>query len=176
MKKSNLALLSAVTILSTSVLAAQANVITFQGEVTDQTCVVDVNGEEANPVVLLPTVSTSDLAADGNVAGTTEFNISVSGCTAGATGDISTVFVGNQVTTAGNLGNTGSATNVDIQILDTASSAIDFTSDFNGVGDLNLADATATEATATYKAQYYATGLSAAGTVNASLQYAISYQ
>ncbi|MDV7104486.1 fimbrial protein [Vibrio sp. TH_r3] len=175
MKKTNLTLLSIAAMFSTSVLAAQANVITFQGEVTDQTCVVDVNGEEANPLVLLPTVSTSDLAAAASVAGTTEFDISISGCTAGTATVIDTVFVGNQVNGA-NLGNTGTAGNVDIQILDTKGVAIDFSSNYNGAGDLTLADATATEATATYKAQYYATAASTAGTVNASLQYAISYQ
>ncbi|MDV7104491.1 fimbrial protein [Vibrio sp. TH_r3] len=176
MKTLNLALLPIISVFSTSVLATQANIITFQGEVTDQTCTVDVNGDTANPVVLLPTVSTSDLASVAAVAGTTEFDISISGCTAGATTDISTVFIGNQVTTDGNLGNTGSATEVDIQLIDTQNNVIDFSSDFNGNGDLNLADATATTANATYKAQYYATGATTAGTVSASLQYAISYQ
>ena len=41
-----------------SVFAASDNTITFQGEVTDQTSAVTINGNAASPVVLLPTVST----------------------------------------------------------------------------------------------------------------------
>src|SRR6516225_7232631 len=64
--------------------AASANTINFQGEVTTQTCAVTVNGNAANPTVLLPTVSTADLSATGSVAGLTSFTIGVTGCTAQA--------------------------------------------------------------------------------------------
>lgn len=40
---------------------------------------------------------------------------------------ISTVFVGNQVTSNGNLGNTGSAKNVEVQLLDTSDAVINLT-------------------------------------------------
>lgn len=46
-----------------SAFAASDNTITFQGEVTDQTCAVTVNGNAVSPVVLLPTVSISDFAS-----------------------------------------------------------------------------------------------------------------
>ncbi|CAA0303997.1 Uncharacterised protein [Klebsiella oxytoca] len=69
--------------LSGSALAATPTV-TFQGEVTSQTCSVSINGE-TNSVVLLPTVSTADFGANlanGQTAGLTPFTVTVSGCTA----------------------------------------------------------------------------------------------
>lgn len=162
--------------MTVNAFAASDNTITFQGEVATETCSVTVNGNTASPIVLLPTVSTTQLSASGNVAGATEFEIGVTGCTGALTSTpISTVFAGNLVTTNGNLGSTGAATNVEIQILDTTNAVIDFQSGFTGSSDLTLAPSE-TEASATYTAQYYATGVSTAGSVESSLQYAIAYQ
>ncbi|WP_058910316.1 fimbrial protein [Entomohabitans teleogrylli] len=177
--KLNRALLSAAlasVILSGNALASD-NTITFMGEVTDETCSVSVNGTDAAPIVLLPTVSSSTLSTPADTAGQTTFDIGVSGCTGSPAGvNISTVFVGNNVSAGtGNLVSTGTASEVEIQILDTADTEIDFRDTFTGAGDLTLA-AGETDATATYTAQYYATGASTAGTVQASLQYAVSYQ
>lgn len=175
--KHYLALLLGTALVSGSAFAASDNTITFQGEVTDETCSVAVNGNSASPVVLLPTVSATDLAASGDTAGPVTFDIGLSGCTGSSSAEtkISTVFVGNQVTTNGNLGNTGTATNVEVQLMDTTGAVIDLTNGFTGDGDLTLA-AGDTEASATYTAQYYATNASTAGTVEATLQYAVSYQ
>ncbi|EPG4210368.1 fimbrial protein [Klebsiella michiganensis] len=157
-----------------SAFAASDNTITFQGEVTDQTCAVTVNGNAVSPVVLLPTVSISDFASS-TTAGATNFEVGVSGCAVETTDrEISTVFVGNQVTTSGNLGNTGSAGDVEIQILDTAGTVIDFTSYFTGDADLTLT-AGETSASANYTAQYYSAGTPTAGDVTASLQYTVTY-
>ncbi|HGK4757433.1 fimbrial protein [Enterobacter cloacae] len=161
--------------LAASVFAASDNTITFQGEVTDQTCAVTVNGNAASPVVLLPTVSIGDFS-NLTTAGATTFEVGVSGCTPDTKGDVkvSTVFVGNLVTNSGNLGNTGTASNVEIQILDTAGKIIDFTSNFNGDGDLTLTSG-ATSTSANYIAQYYITGTPTTGSVTSSLQYAVTY-
>ena len=176
-KKNIFALVLGTSLVSGSVYAASDNTITFQGEVTDETCSVAVNGNSASPVVLLPTVSASDLAASGDTAGQVTFDIGVNGCTGNASGEtkISTVFVGNQVTTNGNLGNTGTAKNVEVQLLDTANAVINLSNGFTGNGDLKLA-ANEKEASATYTAQYYANAAATAGTVEATLQYAVSYQ
>ncbi|EHG8285137.1 type 1 fimbrial protein [Klebsiella oxytoca] len=161
---------------ATSAFAASDNTITFQGEVTDQTCAVTVNGNAVSPVVLLPTVSVGDFSQSTS-AGPTSFEVGVSGC-AVETADrkISTVFVGNQVTSSGNLGNTGTAENVAIQILDTKGQVIDFSNNFNGAGDLTL-KANADSASATYTAQYFKEGAQTptVGDVTASLQYAVTY-
>ncbi|MGH1382847.1 MAG: fimbrial protein [Shewanella xiamenensis] len=152
------------------------NTITFLGEVSDQTCEVAINGATANPTVLLPTVSTADLATAGSVAGETPFTLSVSGCTINATQalPIKTVFVGNSVTVAGNLGNTGTATNVSLQILDAVGgNAVDLT----GVATVDGLNVAAGDSTAShdFAVQYYAEGAATAGTVVSSVQYAISY-
>ncbi|MDQ1215037.1 fimbrial protein [Pantoea anthophila] len=163
--------------------AASDNTITFQGEVTAETCSVTINGNSANPLVLLPSVSASDLLKSGDVKGATTFEIGVSGCT-GKTDDvstttISTVFSGNSVSTAGNLTNvaaTNGAKNVEIQILQPDGKTwIDFNKGtFKATGDLSL-KGKATSASSIYTAQYFATDAASAGAVEATLQYAVSY-
>ncbi len=68
-KKTTLALLTASLFISTSALAISNNTITFRGEVSDETCSVAINGNQAKPVVILPTVSAKELAKGGDVAG-----------------------------------------------------------------------------------------------------------
>ncbi|WOR89417.1 fimbrial protein [Proteus mirabilis] len=176
LKKTTLALFVAAFFLSTNALALSDNTITFQGEVSDETCSVSINGNQAKPVVILPTVSAKELKDSRDTAGQVTFDIGLSGCTGNTDKPtkISTVFVGNQVTSNGNLGNTGNATNVEIQLLDTAQKVINLTGGFKGEGDLQLKPGE-TQASATYTAQYYATGAASAGTVEATLQYAVSY-
>nr|WP_254772512.1 fimbrial protein [Pantoea varia] len=181
MKKLAFLSASVVSVLFASqAFALSNNTITFQGEVASETCSVTVNGNTAKPTVLLPTVNVSTLAASGQTAGETTFDIGVTGCTGNATAEttVSTVFAGNSVSTAGNLSNvaaTDAAANVEIQIVDTKGTVIDFNKgSFNGEGDLKLA-AGVKAATATYTAQYYATGASTAGAVESTMQYAVSY-
>ncbi|BBQ83578.1 fimbrial protein [Klebsiella sp. WP7-S18-CRE-02] len=177
--KLNRAILSIVVFSAISSMNAFAsdNTITFLGEVADETCSVTVNGVAASPTVLLPTVSASSLTNAADTAGQTTFDIGVSECTGSSSGvTISTVFVGNNVSSGtGNLINTGTAGNVEIQVLDTSDAAIDFRNNFNGAGDLSLA-ADETSASATYTAQYYSTGGATTGTVESSMQYSVSYQ
>lgn len=160
--------------------AVSNNTITFQGEVTSETCSVTVNGNTAKPTVLLPSVNVSALDASGKVAGQTTFDIRVTGCTGSETTStvISTVFTGNNVSEKGNLSNlaaTDAADNVEIQILDTKGTEINFNDGaFTGAGDLTLA-AGKKDASATYTAQYYATDVATAGAVEATMQYAVSY-
>ncbi|CNF32235.1 type 1 fimbrial protein [Yersinia mollaretii] len=161
---------------TTASMAASNNTITFQGEVTGQTCSVTVNGLEANPMVLLPTVSSTDLDASGKTAGKTTFTLGVSGCTADAADvDIKTVFVGNQVSASGNLKNTGTAANVELQLLKdaTTTTGIDLNSGLAQDGIVLLAGNTSAEHD--FAVQYFATGQTAPGTVVASVQYAVSY-
>ena len=63
LKKCYLAMLSGSLLVSANAMALSENTITFQGEVTDETCSVAINGNQATPVVLLPTVSSADLGA-----------------------------------------------------------------------------------------------------------------
>lgn len=84
MKKITLsAVFVALSVLSASSFAASNNTIRFLGEVADQTCTVSVNGNQATPSVLLPTVSLTGLKA-GTDLGETTFTVGVSGCTVNA--------------------------------------------------------------------------------------------
>lgn len=174
MKK--LALVMACTVIaSTSALAG--NTINFQGEVADQTCVVSINGNSSTPLVLLPTVPASSLAVAGQTAGQTPFTINLTGCTASTSATaIKTVFVGNNLTSNGRMGNTGNATNVSLQLVDPASpaTALDLTGQ-TGAAGLSLA-ANATSAAYDFAVEYYAEGAATAGSVLGSVQYAVSYQ
>lgn len=164
-------------LFTASAFAASDNTINFQGEVAEETCSVTVNGNASSPVVLMPTVSASELTTKGNTAGQTTFTVGLTGCTGDskAATTVSTVFVGNNVSSAGNLTNSGTAKYVEVQLLDTKDGVINLTGGYTGSGDLTLA-AGQTAATATYSAQYYATGAATAGTVAASMQYAVTYQ
>ena len=173
--KTLLSLVITGALFSASAVAASDNTINFQGEVADETCSISVNGNAASPVVLMPTVSKADLAASGDVAGQTAFTVGLTGCTGNSAKKISTVFVGNNVTANVNLANTGTAQNVEVQLVDSKDAVINLTGGYTGDGDLTLA-ADETESSATYNAQYYANGVAAAGTVAASLQYAVTYQ
>lgn len=180
MKKLALLSASVVSVLFASqAFAYSDNTVTFQGEVTSETCSVTINGNSTKPLVLLPSVNATTLATAGSTAGQATFDIGVTGCTGSTTAatTVSSVFAGNSVSTAGNLTNvatTDAATNVEVQILDTASAPIDFTSTFTADGDLTLA-AGETSSSATYTAQYYSTGLATAGAVESTMQYAVSY-
>ncbi|WP_174848103.1 fimbrial protein [Yersinia artesiana] len=161
---------------TTVAMAASNNTITFQGEVTAQTCSVTVNGLDANPMVLLPTVSSGDLNASGKTAGKTTFTLGVSGCATGASDiDIKTVFVGNQVTTAGNLKNTGTAANVELQLLKDATTTTGIDLNSGVAQDGIVLKAGDTSAEHDFAVQYFATGQAGPGSVIASVQYAVSY-
>lgn len=170
--------LSVLVLSGLFVANAQANnTITFQGQVSDQTCEVAVNGASGDQTVLLPTVPASALAGAGSVAGVTPFTLSVSGCTAsGSVTAIGTDFVGNNVTSNGDLGNIGSATNVALQILGAVGGPVVNLTSGARVSGLSLA-ASATGASHDFAVQYVAEGTGAtAGSVISSVQYAISYQ
>ena len=122
----------------------------------------------------------AEVAAAGDTAGPTTFEIGVTGCTPMATAQsIKTVFVGNQVTAAGNLGNTGTATNVALQLFDPATPAASFDlASVNGYSakglNLNAGD---TSASYNYAVRYISeTGGATPGSVLGSVQYAVNYQ
>lgn len=162
-------------VVSTSAMAG--NTINFQGEVADQTCVVSINGNASTPLVLLPTVPTSSLATAGVTAGQTPFTISLTGCTAPTSATaIKTVFVGNNLNSSGRLGNTGSAGNVSLQLVDPASptTPLDLTGQTGNAG-LSLASG-ATTASHDFAVEYYAEDIATPGSVLGSVQYSVSYQ
>lgn len=165
---------------SGTALADSANTVQFKGEVSTQTCSVNINGNESNPVVLLPTVAASTLATAGTATGATTFTVNVTGCTLDDENStaIKTVFAGNNITSNGNLGNTGTASNVSIQLLDSdATTPLSFSSGSVATTSAMTLASGATSTSQTLTARYYAeaTGVTA-GSVTATAQYAITYQ
>lgn len=166
--------------LLTPAIAIAAPTVTFQGEVSTQTCQAQVNGLD-NAIVLLPTVPQTSLATAGATTGLTPFTISVKDCaTSGADTQIKTKFLGHSVTTGGNLGNvatTSPATNVSIQLTSDATGTTPIV--LNGVTSVNGLVLKAGETTANYQyaAQYIAEGGAAtAGAVTGVVEYTLSYQ
>lgn len=171
--KTLLALLVAVS----PTLALASNEVRFEGMVSASTCNVAVNGS-ATPVVLLPTVPASALAGVGANAGETAFNIAVSGCPSTASAvEVQTVFTGNNVTAGGNLGNTGTAANVELQIATAVSGApVDLRNTWSSTAGQGISlPANATSANRDYYVRYYSKGGATPGTVRGSLQYAVIY-
>lgn len=166
--------------------ALAAPTITFEGEVTDQTCKVMINGQ-SNAVVLLPTVSMGDFGgalANGQTAGLTPFTVSLTGCTAptDVAVNINTVFMGYDVDpTTGVLGNraaTNAALGFGIQLTgkpDDKDSGINLSGP-TAVPGLTL-DVGANNAEQQFGAQYYVVdaGTAKAGKITAVAEYTISY-
>ena len=174
----------AITLLSTALtplIAHATPTVTFQGEVASQTCEATINGNE-NGTVLLPTVKTTDLATAGSTVGATPFTISVKDCTADPDNavEISTRFLGQQVTDGGNLGNiatTNAASNVAIQLTKDSAGKNPIT--LNGVTNVEglVLAKNETEASYNFGAQYISeAGGATAGTVTAVTEYTLSYQ
>lgn len=171
-----IALILALSAAPALTFAAGQNTITFTGQVSAQTCAVAVNGKAASPVILMPTVSATALSAVGSTAGETSFTVSVTGCTAPSSSlAIKTAFLGNNVTSAGNLANAGTATNVQVQLLDAAGGSAVVLNGITSVSGLTLASG-ATSASHDFAVRYISeAGSAAAGTVSTTAQYALDY-
>lgn len=114
-------LISLAAAMAASASANASNVITFNGEVTDQTCSAVINGG-TDPTIILNSVPVSDLnGAVGKSAGEGVFTITLTGCAAsGADETFTTLFQATNPTTTGNLTNTAAAgaEGVALQLLD----------------------------------------------------------
>ena len=154
-------------------MAMAAETITFQGNIFANTCIVQVNGQ-ASPTVTLPTVGTADLGSVGKTAGATPFTVDLTGCETTAD-DVQVRFVAH--TEAGaNLGldTSSTASNVVVQLLEgyAGGTAIDFS---GGVAVTSTKTTASGAASFPLTAQYYATGIATAGTVQAIADYEVIY-
>lgn len=156
--------------------AAEASdgTINFTGTIAAQTCTVSVNGGGSSATVTLPKVAAGVLNEAGAVAGNTRFTLTLSDCSA-KTGDVYAYFEqGAGVNANGRLTNTGDATGVDLQLLDSANNPINAgsTEQSTAPKTVALADGAGTLA---YSAQYYATAAATAGSVASTVNYSINY-
>lgn len=178
----NMCLFIAAGVVSSSAFAAPT--VTFQGEVTDQTCSVSINGQ-TNSIVMLPTVAMKDFGtplANGQTAGLTPFTVSLTGCTAGDSDqNINTEFLGYNVdATSGVMGNratTNAASGFGIQLTDsgTGGNAVMLNGPTSVAGLVLPAGQDSTSYD--FGAQYYVLNSigATAGAVTAVAEYTVSY-
>ncbi|WP_447873421.1 fimbrial protein [Serratia fonticola] len=160
--------------------AASTGTITFNGELTANTCDVVVDGQTADATVVLPTVGTSQLNGATQTAGETGFVMALNNCS-GTLQTASTFFeAGASVdSVTGRLKNlTGTASNVSLQLLDASSTsrAVIEAGNANQVTNTTYQDVTSGSATLPYAVRYYAEGATTAGTVISNVVYSIQYQ
>ena len=164
--------------------AASTGTITFNGELTDSTCDVDINGQGADATVVLPTVSVNQLTASGDTTGRTSFNMNLSNCVVGTQGGHSKVAAFFQPGTTvdlstGRLRNvSGTATNVDLELLDaTGNYAAINVGNTDQVSNTAYVDIQADgSALLPYAVQYYANAQTTPGTVVSSVVYNLQYK
>ncbi|WP_051302950.1 fimbrial protein [Comamonas composti] len=161
--------------------AAAANTITFNGEVTDQTCQVEINGSSA-PVVILDSVPVSALSAPGMVAGATPFTLKLTNCVAPATGSESfqALFQAVNATSNGNLPNAaaGGAQGVSLQLLDAVGgNPVRLTSGSPAKGGSIVLQSGQTSASRDFAIQYYSESAAVStGMVSGSVTYTVRYE
>lgn len=172
--------LCVLSMCTTSAFAVDGT-ITFNGKITDTTCIISVDGAGNNTTVTLPTVSAGMLKTTGVTAGATPFNISLSSCSGTTLKTASTYFEPgayvDNTTGRLNIDNAaGSAKNVQIELLNSnRGSIVVGASVSNGQNDIPV-DISTGNAVLNYYAQYYATDASVAGSVATQVDYTITYE
>lgn len=160
--------------------AASTGTITFNGELTANTCDVKIDDQNENATVILPTVSTSQLQTATFTAGDTNFVMALSNCS-GTLETASAYFQAGASVDAvtGRLRNTtGGATNVSLQLLDASSptQAVIKAGSPEQVGAMTYKTVTGGSTTLPYIVRYYAEAPTTAGTVISNVVYSIQYQ
>ena len=118
------ALIVCVSFLALTPAYSSDGTINFTGTIVASTCVINGGGTNATFSVVLPSVDASALSVAGKTATPTPFTFNLTNCP--ATGPVHAQFEigGNVDTNTGNLKNTGSATGVEISLLNSTFAAI----------------------------------------------------
>lgn len=154
--------------------AANTGTINFNGKVIADTCTISVNGSGTSTVTL-PTVTTSAFTAAGTTAGTTPFNVALTGCDANVASAAMTFNGSNIDSTSGRLNNTTTAGGSDVQIelLNSGSAVINASNNTNAPTIAIASGAGSTQ----LQARYYATAASTtAGLVTSTVGFTLTYQ
>lgn len=159
--------------------AASTGTITFNGQLNSNTCDVVVDGQAADATVVLPTIGTNQLSSTGQTAGDTGFTMALNNC-AGTLQTASAFFEAGATvdSVTGRLNNTGTATNVSLQLLDgsSPSRAVIEAGNQSQVSGNSYVNISSGSANLPYIVRYFANGATTAGTVVSSVVYSIQYQ
>lgn len=157
--------------------AASTGTITFNGELTASTCDVSVEGQGPDATVVLPTLGTNVLDTPSKTAGDTRFVMALTNC-AGTLQTASAYFEdGATVNAQGRLINSGTATNVDLQLLDgSGSRGVINVGSGTQATTTTYVDTSTGSASLPYDVRYFATAATTAGTVVSSVVYSLQYK
>lgn len=180
MKKSSAILFALLGLpgLVSQALAANNGTINFSGTVTSMTCDVRLNGQENESAVLLPPVSQEQLKTASWTAGRTAFELKLNNCQGAMKSAAAYFEAGAGVDSSGRLRNTGSASNVVLQLREGSGS-------FNPIVAGNpsqIANATYYAIPSTgivtlpYVVEYYSMGVATAGSVVGNVVYSLQYK
>lgn len=175
MKKIAIAIAGVLSLGAAASAQAQSDgTITFNGEVLATSCAIDAGGTgAADATVTLPKVAANSLNADGARIGDTPFSIVVGSTATPCTQSNVQAYFHNRgnVNAAGRLNNTGTATNVNVAVLNANHQDINLS---NNTNSLTVPINSGT-AQLDFYGQYYATGQATPGTVNTGVEYSVVY-
>lgn len=155
---------------------ANGGSVHFKGEVVNAACAVDAGS--VDQTVQLGQVKTATLSEAGKTSPSVGFNIQLDGCDTTVATKAAIAFSGvtvaadNNTALALEASSAGGATNVGVQVLDSAGKALAFD------GATFSTAATLSEGTNTlpFQARYVATGVATAGTANADANFKVQYE
>lgn len=184
MKNSKIFATALLAVAASSSVYAVDGTITFNGTLVSSTCSATIgSGSSATATVTLPTTHISNLASSAAVAGLTSYKIVLTGAGCSTSAGIATPYYEpsvSNVNTSGRLTNTGTASNVDVQLLNSSQTVIDLYTDYSSQTYSTATTGTNSSSVATYTypyyARYYATGTTTAGTVVGQVDYSIIYK
>ncbi|MFG1173974.1 type 1 fimbrial major subunit FimA [Erwiniaceae bacterium CAU 1747] len=176
--------LSALSLAMSSAHAVTVNggTVHFEGEIVNAACAVDAGS--VNQTVQLGQVKSSTLAAEGDTSNAVGFNIQLNDCDITVSKTAAISFSGVAATKTANGSTTtyptvlalqgsaaGSASNVGVQILDSAGTALGldgatFSTAKTLINGTNVLP---------FQARYYATDAATAGTANADATFQVQY-
>ncbi|MBS1203462.1 MAG: putative fimbrial subunit [Proteobacteria bacterium] len=165
----------AMATVSTSALAATQGTVTFNGELTAETC--QIAADSVDRLVQLPTIAIQTLNAAGTTAGSKGFDLNVEQCPEGISqvaAHFEAIGSSGADTATGNLTNqytgTGTAaTNVQVRLYNSDEKQLK-------LGETGApATVTGGKATMRYYGGYYATNATTAGLVYAQAAYTLAY-
>lgn len=192
MKRISLVVMSALSIMSGSVFAADGNegtvtppaastqvnggTVHFKGEIVNAACAVDA--DSIDQTVQLGQVRADRLAANGATSSAVGFNIQLDDCSTKVATKASVAFLGTAIDTT----NTdvlalqdsaaGSATNVGVQILDRSGTPVKL----DGVTYSTATTLNDGTNVIPFQARYYAVNAATAGVANADATFKVQYE
>ncbi len=171
---------STISLLAALASTAQAadGLISFNGDISSETCTISAANGTNDGTVTLPIVSATALATPAATAGATQFAITLSSCPQPFKKAAAWFEAGSNVdSTTGRLINTGTAENVDVALYNINSNSPINIGQGSGFGASGASfDIINDGAILNYRASYYAKAAVTAGTVIASVNYTVQYE